>query len=120
MSTKAITPDYHGEMKDSVEKFHGNQLLNIGWDRHMLFAAPICIPVPPQMPFGALVKEVLPNLYGAHPDFAKIRWDEVKWLSSGKAFVPDLAKSLAENGLVHKAVIRFRTPGLNGINGSYN
>ena len=120
MSTKAITPDYHGEMKDGIEKFHGNQLLNIGWDKHLLYAAPMCIPVPPQMSFGALVEKVLPGLFGQHPDFPKIRWDEVEWSSSGAPFKPDLAKSLAENGLVHKAVLRFRTPGLNGINGTCN
>jgi phenol hydroxylase P4 protein len=33
---------------------------------------------------------------------------------------PMPAKTLAENGLVHKDVIRFRTPGLNGLNGSCN
>ena len=33
---------------------------------------------------------------------------------------PDPAKSLAENGLTHKDVIRFRTPGLHGLNGSCN
>ena len=76
--------------------------------------------VPPAaaaMPFGALVAEVLPTLYGSHPDFAQIDW-EAEWRDSGKPFMPDFAKSLADNGLVHKSAIRFRTPGLNGIGGS--
>ena len=37
---------------------------------------------------------------------------------SGQAWTPDPAKSLADNGLKHKDVIRFRTPGLEGIKGS--
>ncbi len=120
MSVRAITPDYHGEMKDTVDKFHGNQLLNIGWDRHLMYAAPVCIPVPPQMPFGALVEQVLPGLFGNHPDFAKIDWSTVRWLSSGQPFAPDAAKSLADNGLGHKAMLRLQTPGLDGLNGTRN
>lgn len=117
MSVKAIRPGYHGEMKDTVEKFHGNQLLNIGWDKHLMFATPLCIPVPPQMPFGALIDKVLPNLYGQHPDFAKVDWSAATWTLSGRAFQPALDKSLEENGITHKASIRLRTPGLNGLSG---
>ena len=47
MTVKAITPDYHGEMKDTADHYRGQQLLYIGWDRHLMFAAPLCIPVPP-------------------------------------------------------------------------
>lgn len=118
MSVIAITPDYHGEMKDSVDKFHGNQLLNIGWDRHLLFASPMCVPVPPDMPFAAVIENVLPTLFGAHPDFARIDWDNVIWLRSGEAFTPDPAASLRDNGLGHKAILRMQTPGLHGVSGS--
>ena len=70
------------------------------------------------MPFGALAENVLPGVYGYHPDFAKIDWSKVEWLKSGQPFKPDASKSLADNGLGHKDVIRFRTPGLTGIDGS--
>jgi len=120
MSTIAYTADYHGEMKDTVDKFHGNQLLNIGWDRHLLFASPMCVPVPPDMPFGALIENVLPTLFGAHPDFARINWADVRWLRSAEAFVPDFEKSLRDNGLCHKAVLRMQTPQLHGIGGTGN
>ncbi len=33
---------------------------------------------------------------------------------------PDFAKSIAENGVGHKSLIRFWTPGLNGWKGSSN
>lgn len=118
MSVKAIRPGYHGDMKDTVDKFHGKQLLAIGWDRHLMFATPMCIPVPPELPFGALVEAVLPGLYGQHPQFAQIDWAAVQWLRSGEAFVPEMDKSLLDNGLGHKAVLRFRTPGLEGLHGA--
>ncbi|EIT70980.1 MULTISPECIES: phenol hydroxylase subunit P4 [Hydrocarboniphaga] len=118
MPVKAIKPGYHGEYKDGVENFHGQQLLNISWDKHIMFGFPVCIPVPPQLPFGALIEKVLPGIYGAHPDFAKIDWSTVQWSTAKGAFVPEPERSLAEHGLRHKEQIRFRTPGLDGHNGA--
>ena len=120
MSVVALKPGYSGPVADSEDRFHGKRLLYIGWDDHLLFSAPMCLPLPPDMPFGALLGEVLPGVYGSHPDFAKIDWSRVEWQDSGRPFKPDAAKSLADNGLVHKSVIRFRTPGLNGIGGSHS
>jgi len=85
-----------------------------------MFGTPVALPLPPDTPFGALGTAVLPGTYGYHPDFAKIDWTKVEWFKSGKPWKPDPAKSLADNGLKHKDVIRFRTPGLSGINGSCN
>ena len=49
-------------------------LLYIGWEDHLMFCAPFCLPLPPDTPFGALSAAVLPGIYGYHPDFAKIDW----------------------------------------------
>lgn len=116
MSVAAIQ-EYAFPAQDTADKFPV-PLLYIGWDQHMLFCAPFCLPLPPQMPFGALIENVLPSLYSVHPDFAHIDWAQVQWLKGGQPWQPDPAKSLAENGLKHKDAIRFRTPGLNGIQGS--
>lgn len=118
MSVTAIRPGYHGDMKDTVDKFHGNQILGISWDKHLMYATPMCIPVPPQMPFGALVEQVLPTLFGQHPQFAQIDWSKAEWLRSDEPFTPAFDKSLADNGIGHKAFIRFRTPGLEGLSGA--
>lgn len=118
MSVVAIKPGYHGDMKDTVDKFHGNQLLGIGWDKHLMYATPACIPVPPDMPFGALVEKVLPTLFGQHPQFSQISWDKVEWILAGKVFTPAMDKSIKDNGIEHKQVIRFRTPGLDGLFGA--
>lgn len=116
MTVAALKP-YSFPPKDSVGKFPA-PLLYIGWEDHLLFSAPHCLPLPPDIPFSALTENVLPGVYGYHPDFAKIDWSKVEWLKSGQPFKPDASKSLADNGLGHKDVIRFRTPGLTGINGS--
>ena len=118
MSVVALKP-YSFPAKDVRENFPA-PLLFIGWEDHLMFGTPIALPLPADTPFGALGTAVLPGTYGYHPDFAKIDWTKVEWLKSGQPWQPDLAKSLAENGLKHKDVIRFRTPGLSGINGSCN
>lgn len=117
MAIKAITPDYHGDYKDGAEKYGDKQLLNICWEKHTMMGWPMCIPLPFDMPFGALIKDVLPTIYSDHPDFAKIEWDKAQWSTAKGPFTPDGAKSLAEHGLRHKHQIRFRTPGLDGHNG---
>ncbi|OIQ98183.1 phenol 2-monooxygenase [mine drainage metagenome] len=116
MTVVALKP-YSFPPKDSVGKFPA-PLLYIGWEDHLLFCAPHCLPLPPDMPFSVLTENVLPGVYSYHPDFAKIDWSKVEWFKSGQPFKPDASKSLADNGLGHKDVIRFRTPGLTGIHGS--
>ena len=119
MAVQALKPGYTGEVKDREELFHGNRLLYIGWDQHNMICAPIALPLPPAMPFGDLIDKVLPTTaYAAHPDWPKIDWSKVQWLRSNEAFKPDPKKSLADNGLGHKSLIRFKTPGLTGIAGS--
>ena len=111
---------YEFEPLDKVENFHGNQLTYINWEQHLLFCAPVCLPLPPEMPFGALVQEVLPSVYNKHPDYEKINWDEVKWTLDGADFTPNMEASLGDNGLGHKSLVRFWTPGLEGIEGSHS
>lgn len=114
----AAFKEYNIPPKDTQDKFHGNQLLFVGWEHHLMFCAPFAFPLPPDMPFQALIDGVFPGAFGQHPDFARIDWSKVEWLKSGKPWHPDTSKSLAENGLKHKDVIRFRTPGLDGVGGS--
>jgi phenol/toluene 2-monooxygenase (NADH) P4/A4 len=118
MSVVAIAP-YRFPAQDTRDKFPA-PLLYIGWDDHLLFCAPVCLPLPADTPFAALSTAVLPGVYGEHPDFARIDWSQAQWLKSGRPWTPDPSKSLADNGLKHKDVIRFRTPGLTGIGGSHS
>ncbi len=94
-------------------------LLYIGWDQHMLFAAPLCQPLALCTLFSEVVQQVLPTLYGRHPDFAHIEWPKVQWFRSSVMFSPDMARSLGEQGFGHQSLLRFRTPGLQGLRGSF-
>ena len=117
MSTAAIG-EYQFEPKDRVENFHGNQVLYIGWEDHLMFCAPFAFPFPPSMPFQTILDGVLPGIIGSHPDFARIDWAKAEWFKSGQPWKPDYSRTLAENGLKHKDSLRLRTPGLTGIKGT--
>jgi phenol hydroxylase P4 protein len=110
--------EYKGEVRDSVDHFHGNQLVYVNWEKHLSFCAPLAFPLPPAMPFGALISEVIGQFYGLHPDWAKIDWSKASWMLDGKNVTLDPKKSLAENGIGHKSVLRLTTPGLSGPGGS--
>lgn len=114
----AAISEYKFPIKDAVEKFHGNQLLFVGWDKHLMFYGTPAFPLPPAMKFGDLLAGPVVQAFSQHPDFEKINWSKVTWLKDNKPWVPDFNKSLAENGLSHKDCIRFQTPGLNGMFGA--
>jgi len=102
---------------DSAARF-SHPLLFVGWDEHMMFAAPFTIMQPMDMTFAEFVHKVLPKLFGEHPDFNNIGWDRAQWFRGDVMFTPRMDATLAQNGLGHKSVLRFRTPGLEGLRGS--
>ena len=57
MAVKSIAP-YEFEQKDTVDKFPA-PLLYIGWEDHLMFCAPFCLPLPPDTPFGAPSGDIL-------------------------------------------------------------
>ncbi len=116
MSVRAIGP-YEPPARDDARAFP-TPLLYIGWDEHLMFCAPVCLAPSPDLPFAALVEKILPDVYGEHPDFARIDWSQAQWFKSGSPWRPDPRRSLYDNGLRHKDVLRLRTPGLRGIGGS--
>ncbi len=101
---------YVDTARDVQENFNGNQLVYVDWDRHRFFCAALAFPLPPEMPFGALVEEVIPSAWGNHPQFSQIKWEEVQWSLDGEDFTPNLGASLAENKVGHKSLIEFHTP----------
>lgn len=116
MSVRAVGT-YTWPARDDVRQF-ATPLLYVGWDEHLMFCAPVCLALAPDLPFAALVEQILPQVFGEHPDFARIDWNEALWFKSGAAWRPDPRRSLRDNGLRHKDVLRLRTPGLHGIAGS--
>lgn len=115
MPVKAITDNYTGEVKDRRENFGDQQIVYVGWDRHLMFPAPFAFLVPRDMPFSALMAEVLPVSFSVHPDWSQINWDQVQWLLNGASFTPNPNQSLLAQGIDHKSVLRFQTPELKGF-----
>jgi phenol/toluene 2-monooxygenase (NADH) P4/A4 len=107
---------YEFPARDAVLRF-AQPLLYVGWDEHMMFAAPLAIPLP-DLRFSDFAQRVLARLYGEHPDFVRIDWPRVQWFRSAQMFTPVPNATLAAQGFRHKSVLRFRTPGLEGIKGS--
>lgn len=94
-------------------------LLYFSWDEHMLFSAPLCVGVATaSTTFEQLQVELLPKLYGAHPDFSKIKWPKVQWFYEDSMLTPKPHKFLADHGIRADGLLRFRTPGLEGVRGS--
>ena len=121
MSVTAIR-EYIGEPRDVVANYHGNQLLYICWDRHLMFAAPFIFMVPPDMKFEEVLTQLVAPVIQPHPDAAKIEWRTTSWERGGALgdvpWQPDFDRSVTENGLVHKTWLRFRAPGLDGLAGA--
>ncbi|MDF2180545.1 phenol hydroxylase subunit P4 [Neptuniibacter sp. CAU 1671] len=118
MPVYALKPDYTGEIKDRVENFHGNQLVYIGWDHHLLFSSPFSLLAPIGMRFDVFFKEIVSNAFSQHPEWDQIDWSSVTWLLDGQPFIPQPEVSLGDQGINHKSFLRFQTPGLTGIAGA--
>ncbi|MBS1230776.1 MAG: phenol hydroxylase [Proteobacteria bacterium] len=114
MTVKALA-DYRFKSSDALENYQGKQLLYINWEKHRMFSRPFVVALPPETPFSVIVDKYITDCYRYHPDFARIDWSTVVWQNSNTVFSPDPVKSLKENGIGHKDLIRFTTPGLNGI-----
>ncbi|ANQ85037.1 phenol 2-monooxygenase subunit p4 [Azoarcus olearius] len=107
--------EYVAVPRDQVANFHGKQLVYVSWDRHLLFAAPFLICLPPETPFRELVEGPLKALVSPDPDAAAIDWQRVEWLKSNQPWTPDFDASLAANGIGHKDQLRMCTAGLNSL-----
>lgn len=115
--TVAAIKEYVGVPLDTVANFHGNQLLYVCWDGHLMYAAPFIFGPAPTMKFIDVLKQLVESVIKDHPDTPRIDWLKTEWEKGDRPWRPDFDKSIAENGLVHKEYLRFRTPGLTGYRG---
>lgn len=117
MPVKSIG-EYKFRPLDLQENFHGQQLLYVGWDRHLMYCAPFAFLVAPTQTFAEFIEQVLRPAIAAHPDSARADLRSALWYLNDEAFQPDFNASLEANGLGHKDMLRLDTPGLKGIAGS--
>jgi phenol hydroxylase P4 protein len=116
MTTLAKGP-YKFEPRDAQSRFGDKQLLYVFWEKHLIFSRPMTLLLKADTLFSEVIEKHVTQAYSFHPDFAKIDWSRIHWIKSGKPFYPDVSKSLEENGLRHKDLIRMVTPDLDGLNG---
>lgn len=118
MSQLRTLGDYTFKSADALEHYKGRQLLYVNWERHRMFSRPFVLALPPETPFSEIVDKYMSECFSYHPDWQHIDWNTVIWQNGNTPFTPDLGKSLRDNGVGHKDLIRFRTPGLDGIAGT--
>lgn len=109
MAVVSLNPGYEGPVRDRVENFHGAQLVYVHWEEHLNFCAAITLPLPAETPFSALTEEILPSLYQADPDWAGVDLSAARWMLDGKGWSPDPGRSIGEQSVGHKSLIRFWT-----------
>lgn len=117
MTVKALA-EYSYPSSDALANYKGKQLLYVNWEQHRMFSRPFVLALPPETMFSMIIEKYITDCYSYHPDFAQIAWSKVVWQNSNTVFTPDPARSLRDNGIGHKDLIRFTTPGLNGLAGS--
>lgn len=106
MTVKALY-DYEFPSADRAEIFGDDQLVYVHWQGNPLFCSAACFRVPQAMPFGEFVTGMVDPWAGSDPDFdpAAVR----EWRLFDDAVRPDPARSLAELGIGHKALLTFTT-----------
>ena len=119
MAVKCISGEYPSVNMDSVERFHGNQLVYVGWDHHTLYCSAHAMLVSPQQTFQEFLDQQMQAGFHQHPDFENIKWDEVQFTLNKQVIQPRPEQTLAEIGFDQKSLLRFVTPGLNGYKGAH-
>jgi len=117
MPTVSIGP-YDFAPRDRVENFHGNQLVHLLWEKHLMFASPITVPLPPPMPFAAVIASCCRLCTGNIP--TSPRSTGARWNGNSTAQRSLLigARRSPRRGSGTSRCCAFRTPGLNGLAGA--
>lgn len=115
MSVKANYRNYQGPVRDRVENFHGQQLVYVMWERHLLFCAPLTFLADPAMTFDDFREQVLMPALAPHPESEALDFSEARWRLDGEDFTPRGGVSLADNGIFHKSQLRLITPRLSDL-----
>lgn len=116
MATIATKP-YPMRPVDGIEHYHGNQLVYWSWDHHLMFAAPFITCPSPSAPMIEFLESTIRPLIAPDPDAARLDWTQVEWVRDHEPITIDVSKSFSENGIGHKDLLRFRTPGMNTLCG---
>lgn len=106
MTVKALY-DYDFPSADRIENFGDDQLVYVHWVGNPLFCAAATFRAPQAMPFGEFVTAMVNGWAASDPDFdpAAVR----DWRLFSEPLDVDPARSLADLGIGHKALLTFTT-----------
>lgn len=107
--------EYNFPPVDAEANFHGNWMLFVHWERHLMFCNPLAVMAGPEMLWDAFLTSVLAPCYSRHPQFALINWSTVMWVLDEGPVAPVPGMTLRDAGVGHKSMLSFSTPGLEGL-----
>lgn len=106
MPVKALY-DYDFPSADRVENFGDDQLVYVHWVGNPLFCSAAAFRAPQAMPFHAFLTEIVWPWAGSDPGFDATT--VTGWQLFDEQFTPDDGAGLTDQGIGHKALLKFRT-----------
>lgn len=106
MTVKALY-DYTFPSADRAENFGEDQLVYVQWDGNPFFCSAATFRAPQAIPFASFLSDIVVPWASSDPDF------DVAKVTDWRLFDDDLEiaddKSLADLGIGHKGLLKFRT-----------
>lgn len=102
---------------DRVENYGGDINIYCCWEHHLLIPCPAAYRLPPQITLRAFLDTQFAPDHDHHPDWQRIDYAALRWTHDSQPWVPDLDRSLADNGVTHMSYLAFHQPGLDGLGG---
>lgn len=120
MTVKHLGESYEFPSANRAECYGGDLNIYVQWHKHLLIACPSAYRVPVDISLRDFLEGMLRPDYAVHPDTAKLDFEQCEWWLDQQPWVPDLDRSLKDNGVGHMSYIHFRSPGLEGMHGVGN
>ena len=102
MTVNAIGP-YEFPPLDLEANFHGNRLLYVGWDRHLMFCSPFALAVNPAMGFAELCEQVL------RPAMAEGGVGRIMVIPGGPVMLAAARDSVVSTAAIEQLGLQMRT-----------
>ena len=91
---------------DRQELFGEDQLVNVHWDDQIFVPVPACFRVPKSMKWSDFKTQMIDTWAGTDPDY---RADAATdWRLDDDPIEPQPDQTIADLGIVHKGLVRFR------------
>lgn len=106
MAVKALG-EYKFPAKDRQEIFGDDMLVNVHWEDNLLFCSAACFRAPKAMTWSDFKAQMIDPWASCDPDYDPSA--PTDWRIGDEPFAPHAEKSLADLGVRHKGLIKFRT-----------